>query len=332
MSSSIFFRRNKLIAVGVVLFLLFCYTVFIKTPATSCDTKLVVSSTKTTKPYETFIIVVVLTGPRNENRRDALRQTWLSKSSKGLFSQEDANLSHLFVLGVDGLESNVIASLKKEQSQHHDMLLLEDFADAYEKLTEKLERSLTWINDNVNFKYLFKCDDDTYARIDVIRDELKMRYDTLPAEMLYLGYFYGKGKVKKSGPWKETEWRLCDMYIPYARGGGYILSNNIVLFVATNFPQFKTYLSEDVSMGSWLAPLKVNRVHDKRFDTEYKTRGCSNTFLVSHKQSIDDMHAKHVSLKRTGMLCEKEFANFHGYEYDWNVPPSQCCMRKESIP
>lgn len=331
MSSYILFKRNKLITVCAILSLLFCYMVFKKTSTASCGSKLIESSLKS-KKYETFTIVVVLTGPRNGNRRDVMRQTWLSESSKGLFSQENAEVSHLFVLGVEGLDSTIKASLTKEQSQYQDMLLLEDFADAYEKLTEKLGRSLSWIDKNVNFKYLFKCDDDTFARIETIHNELKTRHHTQPEEMLYLGYFYGKGKVKKSGPWKETDWRLCDMYIPYARGGGYILSDSVVTFVATNFPRFKTYLSEDVSMGSWLAPLKVNRVHDKRFDTEYKTRGCSNTFVVSHKQSVDDMRRKHANLKKTGIMCEKEYSNFHGYEYDWSVPPSQCCSRIESIP
>lgn len=330
MSSYILVRRNNLIAIGI--FLLLCYAILKKTSMVSCDSKSNVNSQKRTKLYDTFMIAVILTGPRNANRRDAMRETWLLDSSDALYKQGNAKIAHIFVVGVADLESGLIRSLKEEASQYHDMLLLEDFADAYEKLTEKLVRSLAWVNDNVSFKYLFKCDDDTYARIDLIRGELEIRNDKSPAEMLYLGYFYGKGKVKKSGPWKETEWQLCDMYIPYARGGGYILSDNVIDFVATNSPKFKTYLSEDVSMGSWLAPLKINRVHDKRFDTEYKTRGCSNTFVVCHKQSVDDMHAKHGSLKKSGRLCEREFSKFHGYEYDWNVPPSQCCLRKENIP
>lgn len=37
-----------------------------------------------------------------------------------------------------------------------------------------------------------------------------------------------------SGKWKETDWFLCDNYLPYARGGGYVISRSIVDFVGKN--------------------------------------------------------------------------------------------------
>ena len=42
--------------------------------------------------------------------------------------------------------------------------------------------------------------------------------------------------------------------------------------------------SEDVSVGAWLAPVQVNRVHSIRFDTESESRGCHNSWIVTHKQ------------------------------------------------
>lgn len=285
------------------------------------------------KDSETFLLVIILTGPKNKDRRDAIRKTWLSKFvDQNIEPNRPSKVRYFFVLGTKGLDTSLYDSIQKEQTLYKDLLLFEDFIDAYEKLTAKLGRMLMWVSENVNFKYLFKCDDDTYARIDSLQTELMQRYTNSPKEMLYYGYFYGKGQVKKSGPWKETEWQLCDRYIPYARGGGYIISQNIVDYVAANFARFKKYLSEDVSLGAWLAPLEVNRVHDKRFDTEYKSRGCSNTFVVCHKQTIEDMHEKYGSLSNTGMLCKTEFSTFNGYDYDWSVPPSQCCIRKKGIP
>ncbi len=123
---------------------------------------------------------------------------------------------------------------------------------------------------------------------------------------------------------------LCDRYIPYALGGGYVLSSDVVEFLAANANVLKVFRNEDVSVGTWLAPLRVNRVHDVRFDTEHVSRGCSNKHLVSHKQSASDMRKKHASLASKGVLCEEESQVRNSYKYNWALPPSKCCARDDS--
>ncbi|MGH0190481.1 UNVERIFIED_CONTAM: hypothetical protein FKN15_046848, partial [Acipenser sinensis] len=93
----------------------------------------------------------------------------------------------------------------------------------------------------------------------------------------------------------------------------------------------KFWQSEDVSLGAWLGPVDVKRIHDPRFDTEFKSRGCNNKYIVTHKQSIEDMLEKHQTLIREGKLCKEEVKLRLSYIYDWNVPPSQCCQRKDGI-
>ena len=270
------------------------------------------------------LVVLVMTGPKNVDRRNVIRSTWLSGAS--------GVVRHFFVIGSKNLPRDLQNQLDKEQERHQDLLVFPDFEDSYQRLTEKLALMLEWTHQNIDFKYVLKADDDTYARLDVITKELENDREKRDATNLYWGFFYGKGRVKKSGPWKETNWKLCDYYLPYARGGGYVLSRNLVAFVAANWRQFQVYNSEDVSLGTWLAPLKLDRLHDVRFDTEYKSRGCKNAFIVCHKQSLSEMSEKHENLQNHGKLCLKESNHFHGYEYDWGVPPSQCCKRSNAIP
>ena len=85
-------------------------------------------------------------------------------------------------------------------------------------------------------------------------------------------------------------------------------------------------------VGAWLAPLQVSRVHDYRFNTEYRSRGCNNQHIVSHKQSIDDMYQKHKQLREAGKLCSQETHLRNSFVYNWSVPPSQCCKRVRGIP
>lgn len=56
---------------------------------------------------------------------------------------------------------------------------------------------------------------------------------------LYWGYFHGNAKIKTSGKWKESDWIVCDRYVPYALGGGYILSKSLITYIAKNADQLK---------------------------------------------------------------------------------------------
>lgn len=87
------------------------------------------------------------------------------------------------------------------------------------------------------------------------------------------------------------------------------------------------YKNEDVSVGAWLAPLNVTRVHDPRFDTEWASRGCSNQHLITHPQEVSEIYKLHESLSNNGFMCQHESMKRRAYDYDWTVLPSQCCRR-----
>lgn len=82
-----------------------------------------------------------------------------------------------------------------------------------------------------------------------------------------------------------------------------------------------------ISLGVWLAPIKINRIHDVRFDTEYKSKGCSNKHIVSHKQQPEDMYSKHNELVHNNKLCKKESEVLLTYDYNWTDSPLRCCKR-----
>ncbi|XP_030632067.1 beta-1,3-galactosyltransferase 6 [Chanos chanos] len=272
------------------------------------------------KERSAFLVVLITTGPKYTERRSIIRSTWLSKP--------DPEVLALFVVGTESLPAEDLQNLKTEQVRHRDLLLLPELRDSYENLTQKLLHMYSWLDQNVDFKFVLKADDDTFARLDLLKEELKAKEPS----RLYWGFFSGRGRVKTAGKWKESAWELCDYYLPYALGGGYVLSADLVHYVRINVGFLKTWQSEDVSLGAWLAPVDVRRLHDPRFDTEYKSRGCNNKYLVTHKQSLEDMLEKHQTLQRDGRLCKEEVKLRLSYVYDWSVPPSQCCQRKDGIP
>ena len=108
------------------------------------------------------------------------------------------------------------------------------------------------------------------------------------------------------------------------------LFQDLVDYIARNSEMLQIFKNEDTSVGTWLGPLKIHRVHDVRFDTEFRSRGCNNAHLVSHKQSVEDFRSKHYSLQSKGLLCENEVKHRLSYQYNWAVLPSKCCVRNDT--
>ncbi|KAK3593254.1 hypothetical protein CHS0354_012344 [Potamilus streckersoni] len=270
------------------------------------------------KNISTFLIILIMSVPGNKQNRAVIRETWASSLPKEVIMK--------FVIGVGDLATDGKILLSEENGYHNDLLMLQFFNESYTSLTEKLIESFKWIDKNVHFQFLFKGDEDTFIRVNVLLEELKSK----PKNRLYWGFFDGRAHIKTKGKWQEKDWFLCDRYLPYAVGGGYVLSSDLVHYIAINSKVLKVYKSEDVSVGTWLGPLDITRVHDTRFNTEFRSRGCFNVYIVTHKQSEIDMRTLHFNLKETGRLCNQESKYRNSYIYNWKVPPTQCCIRNDS--
>ena len=266
------------------------------------------------------LAVMVLSAPSGRDRRQVIRETWM----RGHGSHE-AGAVIKFVVGTLGLHKSEAISLDSEQAEYSDLVLLHTLKDDYNNLTRKVLYTLVWADENLHFSYLLKCDDDTFVRVSLLLSELRRRKS---ADGLYWGYFTGRNKPLRMGKWAEHSWFLCDHFLPFAMGGGYVISSDLVHRVASNADGVQLYSNEDTSVGVWLAPYKAERKHDTRFNTEGTSRGCSNHHLVSHKQSPEEMRSKHRLLLATGVQCKREIHITNSYQYNWHVPPSECCRKR----
>ncbi|XP_001947124.2 beta-1,3-galactosyltransferase 6 isoform X1 [Acyrthosiphon pisum] len=280
-----------------------------------CTLTMFILHTVTSKPNTSpnglrlKLLVLVISAVKNRNRRDAIRETW---------AQPKEDVQILFVVSKD-------KSLNAENLVHNDMLEV-DGEERYRLLTRKVIASFSSVRD-INFDYLLKCDDDSFVNMPLIVNEL----EHMPKKRFYWGYFDGIAHVQKSGKFKETEWILCDRYLPYALGGGYVLSKDLIIYLVKNQDYLSMFVSEDISVGAWLGPLNITRKHDRRFDTEWYSRGCRNDYLVTHKRSPEMMRLHWSHNIQTGKICDKEFKAVASYEYDWSVVPSKCCVRNLSL-
>ena len=310
---------------ALVLFIQIIFNIYLKktddSETTECKTRPTDRVTSVTNPYTVFILIP--SSSENVERRKAIRETWLHNIQRKL-----PDVGYRFVIANTN-DQSLQKQVEKEQQLHQDVIRLENILENFNMLTYKVTESFKWVNKNIETDFVLKCDDDSFVVLESLLETIKE--ERLQHSKLYWGYFRGRASVKQSGKWAEHEWNLCDNYLPFAFGGGYILSSDLVHYIVTNLDYLKQYKNEDVTIGAWLSTLAITRKHDNRFNTEYKSRGCSNTYLITHKETPDSMREKHEHFMKTGNICSKEFNIIPGYIYNWNVLPSLCCHRLQGL-
>ncbi|PAV84707.1 hypothetical protein WR25_02256 [Diploscapter pachys] len=250
-----------------------------------------------TKP-STYLLIVIMSSPNDTMVRNTIRNTWLKLTAKPRHV-----VDHTFPVGVKGLSQSELDTLNSEQKEFGDLALLTTLEESYSGLARKTLSSIQFAHENFDAQYLLKVDSDSFVRIgSLLSSLLDFRH-----ERLYWGFLDGRAKPIRKGKWRESDWILCDRYLPYQLGGGYVISKQLVQYLATNAHLLKMYKNEDVSVGAWLAGLDVKYVHDPRFDTEWVSRGCSNRYIITHKKSPKELEQLYNNIKGTGALCEREF-------------------------
>ena len=216
--------------------------------------------TETEKPtanpitLHTFLLILMPIRPDAFEKRKLIRNTWY----KGYKDNPEVMLR--FFVGTKVIADMIGKQLIEERSTHNDVVFI-DHKETPRALTNKTIALMKWASENVNFTYMMKCDDDTYVYVDNVISELKKR----PTNgSLYYGKMIYHGSVMRNRKfkWADPNWDLSDTYMPYALGGGYILSSDLVVMLAEQAEYLKWHPNEDTAVGSWLVPYEYERRSD----------------------------------------------------------------------
>ena len=216
-----------------------------------------------------YLFLAVMVRPIGFDRRDTIRKTWYGNLTK------KSPLTQLrFFVGTSGLSKEMLSMLQREQALYHDIAMLDQLLDSYKNLTRKTIQAMKWSAQHVNFTYYFKLDDDTYPVLNNIISQLQERKQI---GRFYWGNFFVNLEARHSGKNGDKDWFLTTQYTPFATGGAYILSSDMVHLIAGLENGLQYYANEDVSVGLWLAPYQIERKHEYRF---CRRQICSHNTLV----------------------------------------------------
>uniref|UniRef100_A0A0A9EJ34 Hexosyltransferase n=1 Tax=Arundo donax TaxID=35708 RepID=A0A0A9EJ34_ARUDO len=206
-----------------------------------------------------------------------VRKTWMSAVRKS------SNVVARFFVALHG-RKEVNVELKKEAEFFRDIVFL-PFLDNYDLVVLKTLAICEYGVHVVSAKYIMKCDDDTFIRLDSVVTEIKK----VPSgRSLYIGNINVQHRPLRHGKWAVTyeEWPE-EVYPAYANGPGYVISSNIADFIVSEFTKRKLRLfkMEDVSMGLWVEQFNRTRAVEYVHSAKFCQFGCIDHYYTAHYQS-----------------------------------------------
>jgi len=130
--------------------------------------------------------------------------------------------------------------LLKEADFFGDIVIV-PFVDSYDLVVLKTIAICDYAARVVPAKYVMKCDDDTFVRLDSVMAEVKKISDGRSFYLGNMNYFH---RPLREGKWAVSyeEWPI-EEYPPYADGAGYIVSSDIANFVASEMEKGRLNVS-----------------------------------------------------------------------------------------
>lgn len=220
------------------------------------------------------LIVMIMSARNNSEHRQVIRETWGSGHTV-LFLIGGETLSVLPEKDEKTIQEEEALQhrLTLEQSTHHD-LLDTLHPESYKSLPHKLKFAMHWIHTNVKqYNWVMKADDDIFVRVKSLETMILSIFQ--PETPMVVGNIARRASVLRKGKWAELKYHKR-VYPTFALGGsGYIVSRNIVKYIATTYENEKNtkaqilpvYQGEDTSLGIWLSnsQLDVFWIHSPYF-------------------------------------------------------------------
>lgn len=243
------------------------------------------------------LFIGVLSSSNHFAERMAIRSTWFQDKR----IQSGEVVARFFVAMHPDKDINL--QMKKEGEYYGDMVIL-PFMDDYDLVVLKTVAICDYGVRNVTTKYIMKCDDDTFVRVDAVLDEVKT---VSQAESLYMGNLNMYHRPLRTGKWAVTfeEWP-DEVYPTYANGPGYIITRKIASFIVMQNRKkaLDLFKMEDVSMGLWVQQYQEARENVQYVNVwKFFQAGCEDGYILAHYQTPRHMICMHKKLSKGDAHC-----------------------------
>uniref|UniRef100_A0A8C9R989 Hexosyltransferase n=1 Tax=Scleropages formosus TaxID=113540 RepID=A0A8C9R989_SCLFO len=188
------------------------------------------------------------------------------------------------------------AELERESRRHGDMVFV-DVVDTYRSVPSKLLQFYKWSVRRADFSLLLKTDDDCYIDVDAVL--MKIDQKGLKRSNFWWGNFRQSWAVDRVGKWQELEY-ASPAYPAFACGSGYVVSRDLVQWLADNADKLKAYQVPDTSFGA-------NGTDDSTFPAQDPgwlcEKDCYADMLSSPQHSVQELRTLWAGRRACGDPC-----------------------------
>ncbi|KAL3836524.1 hypothetical protein ACJMK2_021948 [Sinanodonta woodiana] len=252
-----------------------------------------------------FLLLFVLSLPKNTGERQAIRQTWGSNANENGASFI-ISTKLMFMLGRMANETLSGKVLQKETTKYKDIVQA-DIVESRHNLTNKMMNGLRWVKTYCpKVKYILKADEDTFINVARFSDYL-MKNPNINNKTIH-GYLYPRGgMVQREGRYAVRNEELPSaQYPPYLSGTSYILPFDVIsdmLDLAERLPYCP--IDDAFMTGVLRAILDVKIQHSQDFThmLDMKMSPCRfHTHIAVTNIDINCMHALWNLTKHAGSI------------------------------
>ncbi|CAG2205948.1 B3GALT1 [Mytilus edulis] len=196
-----------------------------------------------------YLFILIFSSPGHYNKRQAIRETWLSNVNK--FTR------YTFVTAYS---KRFNESLGIEIQEKKDIVQF-DFIDTYKNLTYKTMSSFNWIIKVCpQASYVLKVDDDNWLNTKSLLETLKRGM----VKSKVGGNCKSRGSPNRDPSNKyfipEAMYRE-HMYPPYCSGPAYVLSTDVIIQILNIHKHVPFFPLEDIYVGLCLKKLNINVIN-----------------------------------------------------------------------
>ena len=203
----------------------------------------------------TFLLIMVSIQPEGFSARQCIRNTWY----RGFSDSEDVIMR--FAIGTKDVTSRSLElRLLRENEIYGDMAFLENVTDHRITSTNKTLYMFIWAHDNVNFTYMMKTEESTFVYVKNVIDELRKR--PKHTKLYYGRMQFRRRPIRKGSEYADPLWDLAKYYLPFALGGGYILSADLITLLVHRRQYLAYHPNEDTAVASWISAYHYERRSD----------------------------------------------------------------------
>lgn len=260
-----------------------------------------------------LLVLIPASGQRDQGRMRAIRKSWTRDiDEKHLCRRCKSNRSvkYLFMLGDEATEEDA-----------PDVVVLPRCSSAYERLAQKVKRSIHYAVQHYSFNLLLKADTDSWIFLDRLLQFAEDHQLFDPRRSAQAGEVRRKGRPQGAGRNPDavfSELTGQETYPVYSPGCGYLLTRNLCNYISllaedglesdsaeASLPSLQDLPQEDVSVGFWLEAVEHEHISMPLSIMGDACRRPGQSMVLDHYVSEEEMGRRWRNLQRTGDPCEE---------------------------